>query len=89
VTGYVAKSDAEFGKYVSMLIKDGDMRCRMGAAARKSVENRTWAKVFDRLMGFYRSILELPVGQDGSGIGRNPVTGSSGLSSDIGRRAAG
>ena len=57
VTGFVARSDEEFDKYLTRLIRDRELRRRMGTAARKTAENRTWEQVFGKLVGFYEAVL--------------------------------
>ena len=60
VTGFVAKTDEEFESYLTLLIRDHEVRQRMGAAARRAAENRTWEQVFNRLLGFYESVSAKP-----------------------------
>jgi glycosyltransferase involved in cell wall biosynthesis len=57
VTGLVATSDAQFSEYVKLLIRDSELRRRMGIAARESVKSRTWEVVFERLHGFHRRLV--------------------------------
>lgn len=57
VTGFVAASDEQFARSVEQLIADGNLRRRMGAAARMSAESRSWYSIAHRLVSFYRQLV--------------------------------
>ncbi len=48
---------SDLASYVDRLARDPDARRRMGLAARRSVEGRTWASVNDALLGHYRDVV--------------------------------
>ncbi len=49
----------DLGGYVDRLARDPGFRLRMGAAARASVEGRSWASVNAALLGHYREVIAL------------------------------
>ncbi len=57
VTGFVARTDGDFARAIDRLVSDGDTRRRMGAAARRFAETRSWEAVFVRLLQYYERVL--------------------------------
>lgn len=49
VTGFVARNSSEFSTAVAGLLRDPQLRQRMGAAARERALGRQWSAVFDRV----------------------------------------
>jgi len=52
----------DLGGYVDRLARDPEFRRRMGAAARRSVEGRSWAAVNDALVAHYRDVVATMTG---------------------------
>ncbi|MBD3402387.1 glycosyltransferase [candidate division GN15 bacterium] len=83
VTGFVADSDADFGRRLDQLIADRNLRMRMGQAARVAAEHRTWMDVFRRLVSFYRMAIDAHAGrmpavmESRSIVGANPTDPAS------------
>jgi glycosyltransferase involved in cell wall biosynthesis len=57
ITGWVAASDDELFRYVLHLVVDAEARHRMGAAARRQMNARSWDSVFDAVYDGYRQAL--------------------------------
>ena len=55
LTGFVAQNDEEFCRYAVQLARDGELRRRMGAAARKQMESRSWDRIFETVYDAYRA----------------------------------
>jgi glycosyltransferase involved in cell wall biosynthesis len=53
-TGFVAKNDEEFARYVDTLTGNPELCSQMGSDAREEAEEHTWEKVFCRLMDQYQ-----------------------------------
>jgi len=60
-TGFVARSDEEFARAVATLASDGERRSSMGRAARRFAQTRSWAAIFDGLMGHYQRLVSPPL----------------------------
>jgi len=52
----------DLGGYVDRLARDPQFRRRMGLAARRSVEGRSWAAVNDALVAHYREVVATMTG---------------------------
>lgn len=52
-TGFVAKDSTEFLAYVERLVRDGQLRSRMGAKARRYAETQTWDRILDDLLAIF------------------------------------
>jgi hypothetical protein len=57
VTGWVAATDGDFCRYALRLATDAEARQRMGAAARRRMNARSWDSVFDAVYEGYRQVL--------------------------------
>lgn len=57
-TGFVAKSEMEFEKYLSHLIKNKKLRNRMGKNAREWVENFSWQKTASGYEKVFKKLLQ-------------------------------
>ena len=55
-TGFIAKSREEFKDRVEALIKDPELRTKMGANAREFALERRWDSVFENLFCHYRKV---------------------------------
>ena len=59
VNGFLAESDDEWRAAVKMLLNDADLRCRMGAAGRKKVEEQYSLQVWGpRVAQMLRSVIQ-------------------------------
>lgn len=58
VTGFVTGSEEEFTQKLGLLISDHELRRNMGLAARAEAGERTWGRVFGRLVGYYETLLK-------------------------------
>ena len=47
ITGLIAKDDKDFGKKVELLIKDKELRKKLGKNALKYAKDNSWPKIFD------------------------------------------
>jgi phosphatidylinositol alpha 1,6-mannosyltransferase len=56
VTGFVAATDADFAAAVRTLAADPARRNAMARAARAFAETRSWAAIFERLLGVYDGV---------------------------------
>jgi phosphatidylinositol alpha 1,6-mannosyltransferase len=56
---YAAGDGRALRGYVATLVEDGELRRRMGEAAREAVHGRTWEWVNDMLVRHYRDVLEV------------------------------
>lgn len=54
---YAPGDGGELATHVAALVEDPRLRWRMGAAARHSVEGRSWGAVMDRLVTHYREVV--------------------------------
>jgi phosphatidylinositol alpha 1,6-mannosyltransferase len=52
----------DLGGYVDRLARDPEFRVRMGMAARRSVEGRSWQAVNERLLDHYRDVVATRTG---------------------------
>jgi phosphatidylinositol alpha 1,6-mannosyltransferase len=52
----------DLGGYVDRLARDSEFRRRMGLAARRSVQGRSWHAVNEALVGHYREVVETMTG---------------------------
>ena len=52
----------DLGGYVDRLARDPEYRTRMGCAARRSVEGRSWQAVNDALVDHYRDVVATRTG---------------------------
>lgn len=50
---YSAESDSEMAENLDVLIRDTELRERMGEAGRIQVSNRTWAHTVNKLLEYY------------------------------------
>lgn len=58
-TGFVAESDEEFISYHRLLLKDDELRKRMGQKAREYALTCNWDSIFEtQLIGNYRKVIE-------------------------------
>jgi alpha-1,6-mannosyltransferase len=57
VTGLIAGSDEEFARSVRTLAGEADRRRKIGRAARRFAEARSWQAIFDQLLGYYERTL--------------------------------
>ncbi len=55
VTGFVARGDAEFVDRTAQLLRDAELRARMGQAAREQAAGESWDAVFDKVYDGYRA----------------------------------
>mgnify|MGYP006178040745 FL=1 len=62
VSGLVARANdpADLAAQAARLLSDAGLRRRMGAAARRQTERRSWAAVNDDLIGVYRELADGP-----------------------------
>ncbi len=59
VNGFLAESDDEWGAAIKTLLGDPDLRCRMGAAGRRKVEEQYSLQVWGpRVAQMLRSVIE-------------------------------
>jgi phosphatidylinositol alpha 1,6-mannosyltransferase len=67
VTGwlYPAGEPAVLREAVAALAGDAAMRARMGAAARATVHDRSWGRLGDQLLGYYRQVAGTRAGDAG------------------------
>jgi glycosyltransferase involved in cell wall biosynthesis len=63
-TGWVAATDEDFCRYALRLAGDAEARQRMGAAARRQMNARSWDGVFDAVYEGYRQVLAPGLGDD-------------------------
>lgn len=58
VNGYLVppRNSAAFLERVQQLVSDGELRARMGSAARESAESYDWSAVLDQIAGYYEEI---------------------------------
>jgi glycosyltransferase involved in cell wall biosynthesis len=54
-SGFLARSEEEFYRYLKLLCTDGDFRARMGEAARERASMHDWHLVLDRIESMYES----------------------------------
>jgi glycosyltransferase involved in cell wall biosynthesis len=58
-TGFIASGDEEFVEYHRRLVRDHDLRARMGRAARAYALTCSWDAIFEeQLIGNYRRVIE-------------------------------
>jgi len=55
VSGFVARSDAEFIERTAQLLRHPDLRARLGAAAREQARGESWDAVFEKVYEGYRT----------------------------------
>lgn len=55
VSGFVARSDAEFIDRTACLLRDPDLRARMSEAARAQAMGESWDAVFEKVYEGYRA----------------------------------
>ena len=58
ITGFVAKNDSKFEKYVIEIANNTSLRKKMGKAAREYVEHHTWKEITLKLLGYCRELIE-------------------------------
>ena len=56
--GFVASNDREFESCLNRLIRDPELRRRMGARSRQMALERTWDAVFGSLFDCYREVVQ-------------------------------
>lgn len=56
VSGFVAAADGEFIDRTARLLRDADLRARMGGAAREQASGESWDAVFDKVYDGYRAV---------------------------------
>jgi glycosyltransferase involved in cell wall biosynthesis len=58
VNGFLVepRNSAAFLERVEQLVNEGELRARMGTAARKSAESYDWSAVLDQIAGYYEEI---------------------------------
>jgi len=57
-TGFVAKNDKEFEKYVLKLAKEEKLRKKMGKAAREYAKQHTWKDITLKLLDYCKELIE-------------------------------
>ncbi len=64
VTGFLAPpgQSAAFLDYTARLVRDAELRTRLGAHALARAERFSWDAVLERLLGYYREVLAGPAG---------------------------
>lgn len=55
VSGFVARTDSEFIQRTAQLLRDADLRGRMGKAAREQASGESWDAVFEKVYDGYRA----------------------------------
>ena len=58
VTGFVAKNDSEFEKYVIEIANNTNLRKDMGKAAREYAEQHTWKNITLKLLNYCKDLIE-------------------------------
>ncbi len=58
VSGFVARSDSEFIERTARLLRDAELRARMGQAAREQASGEAWDAVFEKVYDGYRAGIE-------------------------------
>ena len=57
-TGFIAKDDKEFEKYVLKLVKEEKLRKKMGKAAREYAKQHTWKDITLKLLDYCKELIE-------------------------------
>src|SRR5271157_202768 len=78
VTGWVAATDEDLCRYTLWLAGDAGARERMGAAARRQMNARSWDEVFDAVYEGYRRVLGpgVDAGREGASSPDPQLSGS-------------
>lgn len=58
VSGFVARTDSEFIGHTARLLRDMELRARMGRAAREQASGEAWDAVFEKVYDGYRAGIE-------------------------------
>jgi phosphatidylinositol alpha 1,6-mannosyltransferase len=59
VSGFVARADNEFIEQTARLLRDTDLRERMGGAARNQASGESWDAVFEKVYDGYRAAIRV------------------------------
>jgi phosphatidylinositol alpha 1,6-mannosyltransferase len=58
VSGFIARADSEFIERTARLLRDNDLRARMGQAAREQASGEAWDAVFEKVYDGYGVAIE-------------------------------
>jgi glycosyltransferase involved in cell wall biosynthesis len=64
VNGLLVPPGGDLSEAFLRLVRDGDERRRLGAAARRGAESQDWQPIFDALEDRYRALVQAPGKRD-------------------------